>query len=145
MTAKKKGDSTPRVSAHPSPAQPGPSADDVGKTTDTRASKKPGAKKDQATPQPVTAQELVDQPTASEVAQIQPIRRSDLPAPTEAIKVEGEPVTVIAEPHLVDPTELMPHRADTVLKDQARAQGNPQSADAPVQSLSGGDVLEGGD
>lgn len=140
------GDSTVRASVHPSPNEPGPTAESKGKTTDTRApaSKKPGSKKDQVqTPAPVTTPELVQEPTAAEIAAAQPLRQSDLPTPTEMHKIEGEPVEVVAVPSRVDPVELKPSKRDTVVKDRARTEGNALAADAPKVTGIGGDILEG--
>lgn len=140
------GDSTPRVSAHPSLNEPGPTAESVGKTTDTRApeSKKPGTKKEQQqVPQPVSVDELVGEPTAAEIAANQPIRQGDLPVPTEIVQVEGNPVEVGAIPSRVDPVEIKPSKRDTLIKDRARAEGIAHAADAPVQRGIGGDILDG--
>lgn len=140
------GDSTARVSAHPSKNEPGPAADSVGKTTDTRApeSKKPGTKKEQAEqPHPPTVEELAAEPTAAEIAENQPLRQGDLPVPTEILQVDGNPVEVGAVPSRVDPVEIKPSKRDTLIKDRARAEGIPHAADAPVQRGIGGDILEG--
>lgn len=138
------GDSTARVSVHPSKNEPGPTVTSKGKTTDTRApeSKKPGSKNDQAEV-PSPAQDLASEPTAAEIAENQPLRQGDLPVPTEILSVDGNPVEVGAIPSRVDPVEIKPSKRDTLIKDRARAEGIPHAADAPVNRAIGGDILEG--
>ena len=139
----KVGDSTARVSLKPSDAQPGPSLESSGATTDTRGSQEGGKGKralpdrDEVRNRPAAEQT----PTAADTAAKQPIRQTDLPLGHEVHKVDGEKVEVFAEPGRVDPDELPPHKRDTLLKDTLRHEGEEgrRIADAPERSREGGD------
>lgn len=139
----KVGDATARVSLKPSDAQPGPSAESEGRTTDTRGSSE-GGKSGKSLPdreevRPRGAEEQT--PTASDTASKQPIRQTDLPLGHEIHEVDGEKVEVYAAPERFDPVELPPHKRDTLLKDTLRHEGEEgrRIADAPVRRPEGGD------
>lgn len=136
----KVGDASVRVSLKPSDAQPGPNAQSEGKTTDTRGSTE-GTRTAKDTPLPANKPGTEQTPTAAETAAKQPIRQTDLPTVSEIHEVSGEKVEVYADPGLVDPVELPPHKRDTLVKDQLRHEGEEgrRLADAPVKNPEGGD------
>lgn len=48
------------------------------------------------------------------------LRKGKTTSPHEVVKVEGNPLEVVARPEVLHPVELLPHLRDTVVKDQLR-------------------------
>lgn len=65
------------------------------------------------------------------------LAQKDEPTPTDTVKVGGEDITLVHSPTNVDPVPLTPSRADTVLKDRARANGDAHLVDTPHETAEG--------
>lgn len=48
------------------------------------------------------------------------LRKGKTTSPHEVVKVEGNPLEVVARPEVLHPVELLPHLRDTVVKDELR-------------------------
>lgn len=140
-------DETSRISTHPSANEPGPNEESKGKTEDERGEKRPRVKKgdkdlelhELIVPEGERVARGEERRRVHEEAQFQPGRDTHSATGVDTLKVDGETVQTVTTPSTLDPTELTPSGRDTAIKDQLRADGNSELADAPRYELVGGE------